>query len=313
MAVGHLTVSMEDARRNGRRLSTEIWYPASHPSNQPTRYELLPGIAFDSTIATENAAPSASRHPLVIWSHGRTGLRHNYTHLCEGLAARGFVVASADHPGDTLFDWLTGANVDDETNERQRLGDVSFLIDALTGTPTRIADGDMSLPLRVVDPNAVFVGGHSYGGLTAIISATGIHGIPGDPRVRAIAGAQAYTRTLPREVVDRLGVPALLLVGLGDRTTPPSTDADPVWALLNTDGARHHRIDLEHGGHQACSDFAFYMEMLPSIPGVPQMVVDYLESIAADSPRGFRETWRITIERHIEAISDFFGRRLRGG
>lgn len=300
MAVGHVTLTLTDAARGNRQLTTEAWYPAREHGPDRTRYELLPGISFESPIATEGAAASSGSFPLVVWSHGRTGLRHNYTMLCEALSERGYVVVSADHPGDTLFDWLTGANVDDETNERQRLGDVSYLIDsALRG---------VDLPLPKINHDAIFVGGHSYGGLTAIISATGLHGIPADDRVRAVAGAQAYTRTLGADVVGRIRVPSLLLVGMGDLTTPPSTDADPIWDRLRTADVRHHRIDLPHGGHQACSDFAFYMEMLPSIPDVPQLVVDYLESIAAESPAGFRETWRDTLSAQTLALADFFDR-----
>lgn len=301
MSVGHVTLSLVDATRGGRQLTVDVWYPATRPGAERTRYELLPGIAFDSPVATESANPADGAYPLVVWSHGRTGLRHNYTILCEGICEQGFVVVSADHPGDTLFDWLTGTNVDDETNERQRLGDISYVIDEmLDGIHSRV-------PSSMIDRGSVFVGGHSYGGLTAIISATGVHGIPADGRIRAIAGAQAYTRTLTDDLLDRLRVPALFLVGVGDLTTPPTTDADPLWQRLAPIDPRHRRIDLPHGGHQACSDFAFYMEMLPSIPDVPQLVVDYLDSIAAESPAGFRETWRATLEKQITEIVEFFG------
>ena len=310
MPVGHVNITVRDHTRDGRNLTTEVWYPTnetfdtktSKPTStgKPTRYELLPGVGFDSPLAIESAAPSSGPHPVVVWSHGRTGLRHIYTKLCEGLATNGYVVVSADHTGDTLFDWLTGANVDDETNERQRLGDVSCLIDA-------IFDGRLGATLSsVVDPGRVFVAGHSYGGLTAIVSTTGIHGLAGDPRVRAVAGLQAYTRTLPVELIDSISVPTMLLVGLGDLTTPPSTDADPMWQRLSVRGGEHRRVDLPDGGHQACSDFSYYMEVLPTIPDVPQIVVDYLQSIAAESPAGFTDTWRATLETQIAELSRFF-------
>ncbi len=304
MTVGHATISLTDDSRDVRTLTTEVWYPASDSiaasSGVPTRYELLPGVGFDSPTAIEGANPASGRHPVVVWSHGRTGLRHIYTKMCEGLATNGFVVVSADHAGDTLFDWLTGANVDDETNERQRLGDVSVLIDA-------VFDGRLGAALAsVVDPQRVFVAGHSYGGLTAIVSTTGVHGLPGDPRVRAVAGVQAYTRTLPGDLIDAINVPTMLVVGMCDLTTPPSTDADPIWARLSSLANQHQRVDLPDGGHQACSDFSYYMEVLPTIPDVPQIVVDYLQSIAAESPPGFASTWRTTLEAQISAISGFF-------
>ena len=300
MAVGHVTFALHDESRAGRTLTTEAWYPTNDTTGVTTRYELLPGVGFDSPCAIESAAPASGPHPVIVWSHGRTGLRHIYTKLCEGLATNGYVVVSADHTGDTLFDWLTGANVDDVTNECQRLGDVSFLIDS-------IVDGRMGTSLSsVVDAGRVFVAGHSYGGLTAIISTTGIHGMSGDSRVRAVAGLQAYTRTLPVELLDAINVPTMLLVGLGDLTTPSSTDADPVWSRLSARDGNHRRVDLPEGGHQACSDFSYYMEVLPSIPDVPQIVVDYLQSIAAESPAGFTSTWRATLDTQIAEVSRFF-------
>ncbi|NCZ71579.1 MAG: hypothetical protein EBY80_15735 [Actinobacteria bacterium] len=75
-------------------------------------YVGVPGV--DPWDEARDARTYAGPHPVVVWSHGRTGLRHIYTKLCEGLATNGYVVVSADHTGDTLFDWLTGANVDDD-------------------------------------------------------------------------------------------------------------------------------------------------------------------------------------------------------
>ena len=299
--VGHLGTTLVDPGRAGRSLAFDMWFPATG-SGPSSVYTLLPGIDLPSTNSVESTTAKDGTYPLIVWSHGRTGQRHNYTQLCEGLAARGFVVASADHPGDTLTDWLTGANVDDETNERQRLGDVKFLLDSLLASndllPTSIT--------RVIDAERVHVGGHSYGGLTAIISTTGMHGLPGDTRIRSIAGAQAYTRTLPSSVIDAISIPVLLLVGNGDVTTPPATDADPIWAAIRNRDARHKRVDLPLAGHQGCSDFALYMELVPSIPGVPTLVLDYLTSIAAESPAGFTESWREILATQIDAIEGFF-------
>lgn len=299
--VGHASTLVIDAARGDRALGIDVWYPTRTADDATTTYELLPGISLPSTTSVEAAAPIDGTHPLIVWSHGRTGLRQNYSQLCEALAARGYVIVAPDHPGDTLIDWLTGRNVDDATNEIQRLGDVSFAIDSVLssdGLPVSLADS--------IDLDRVYVAGHSYGGLTALISATGMHGRNGDRRVRAVAGAQAYTRTLPDDVIERLSLPTLLLVGSGDVTTPPSTDADPIWPRISSRSDRHRRVDLPHGGHQACSDFSLYMELVPSIPDIPQMVLDYLDSIAAESPAGFRETWRDTMAIQVEALATFF-------
>ena len=112
--VGHTSNLVIDEKRDNRMLGVDVWYPAhTKPEDAVTRYELLPGVSFPSATAYENASFVAGKFPLLVWSHGRTGLRFNYSQLCEAIAASGFVVVSSDHPGDTLTDWMTGQNVDD--------------------------------------------------------------------------------------------------------------------------------------------------------------------------------------------------------
>jgi hypothetical protein len=196
---------------------------------------------------------------------------------------------------------MTGQNVDDETNDKQRLGDVSFIADCALGKRGELMAGLSS----VVDENNLFIGGHSYGGLTALIATTGIHGMQADKRFKAAIGAQAYTRILPADLIASVPVPVLLLVGLGDTTTPPAVDAEPAWEILSKSSLPHRRLNLPYGGHQACSDFALYIELAPGVEGVPQLVLDYLKSIAADSPTGFESSWRTTLAEQIEEIKVF--------
>ena len=300
--VGHTSTLVIDEKRDNRMLGVDVWYPAhTKPEDAVTRYELLPGVSFPSATAYENASFVAGKFPLLVWSHGRTGLRFNYSQLCEAIAASGFVVVSSDHPGDTLTDWMTGQTVDDETNDKQRLGDVSYVADCALGTRGELMTGLSN----IIDENNLFIGGHSYGGLTALIATTGIHGMPADQRFKAAIGAQAYTRTLPADLIASVPVPVLLLVGLGDTTTPPADDAEPAWEILSKSALPHRRLNLPHGGHQACSDFALYIELAPGVEGVPQLVLDYLNSIAVDSPAGFDSTWRTTLSEQIEEIKIF--------
>jgi len=299
--VGHSSTLVVEKRDN-RMLGVDVWYPALVTAeNDQTRYELLPGVSFPSATAYENASLASGKFPLLVWSHGRTGLRFNYSQLCEAIAASGFVVVSSDHPGDTLTDWMTGQNVDDETNDKQRLGDVSFIADCALGISGELMAGLSS----VVDESNLFIGGHSYGGLTALIATTGIHGMPAEKRFKAAIGAQAYTRVLPADLIASVPVPVLLLVGLGDMTTPPATDAEPAWEILSKSALPHRRLNLPYGGHQACSDFALYIELAPGIEGVPQLVLDYLKSIAVESPAGFESSWRTTLAEQIEEIKVF--------
>ena len=289
-AVGRSTTLFVDADRHDRMLGIDCWYPAIAGTSAKSVYELLPGIGFTaSAVADAPAAPGP--HPLVIWSHGRSGTRSSYAMVCEGLAARGYVIVAPDHPGDTLGDWLLGAAVNDETNEAQRVADVRCVLDAALGE----RDGLVLLP--EIDRTRIVVAGHSYGAFTALALAGAEQP---DPRVRAVAGLQSLTRTLPRTVLGRIDVPTLLIVGARDMTTPPDTDADRAFAAFGRADAL--RIDIEHAGHQACSDVGLYLEVAPKVPGLPDLVTAFLHSLADQVTGTAGDPWRPTVSLHLRIL-----------
>jgi predicted dienelactone hydrolase len=133
--------------RYDRRLTIEIWYPASLGPGQvpagiyhtiardPARPTELHGRAVRD--AAPAAAPAAS-HPLVIISHGYPGNRYLLSHLGENLASKGFVVAAPDHPDSTYADQKAFAStlynrpldqlfVLEELDRLSRAGSGSFL------------------------------------------------------------------------------------------------------------------------------------------------------------------------------------------
>jgi dienelactone hydrolase len=256
-----------------------------------TAYELLPGIGVTAS-AYEHAPPRRGTHPLVVWSHGRSGTQTAYVMLCEGLAARGYVVAAPAHPGDTLLDWITGTAVDDATNERQRVADVQVVLDHLLGSETDTFDG-----LPVIDPARVAVAGHSYGAFTAYAFAS----TESDrPRIRGAAGLQSLTRTIPPDDLGRISVPLLMVTGSFDDVTPPVTDADPAFAAF----ARHdvHRVDIRDAGHQGCSDVGLYLELIDEVAGVPDLVRDFVTGMAVQVTGQAGTPWRPTVTLHLRIL-----------
>jgi predicted dienelactone hydrolase len=302
--VGHHSTLLVDESRNSRMLGVEIWYPAGATTVQST-YELFPGISFFAASAQENAQVLQGSHPLVIWSHGRTGMRHNYSLLCEALAARGYIVISSDHPGDTLFDWALGKQVDDITNDRNRIGDVRLLIDCALGTGPELAPW----LTKHVDESRIAVGGHSYGGLTALATVSELHEFVPDTRVHAAFMAQGYMRILPDEIFASTAVPVLMVVANQDKTTPPTTDAEKAWSFLSAREGRvgelSQRFDVDQAGHQASSDFGLYAELSPQVENLPDMLRMYLKSVVDDSPTEWITAWRTTVLRHVVLIDDF--------
>lgn len=302
--VGHRSTLIVDTHRSDRMLGVEIWYPAVAPTERTT-YDLIPGITFFSASAHEDAEVQPGRHPLVIWSHGRTGMRHNYSLLCEALAARGYIVIASDHPGDTLFDWALGTHVDDITNDRNRIGDVRLLIDCALGTGPELAPWLSAH----VDESRIAVGGHSYGGLTALATVSTLHEFTPDTRVHAAFLAQGYTRILPDEIFASTAVPVLMVVANQDKTTPPTTDAEKAWSFLSAREGRvgelSQRFDVDQAGHQASSDFGLYAELSPQVENLPDMLRMYLKSVVDDSPAEWITAWRTTVLRHVVLIDNF--------
>lgn len=294
--VGRTSTVLVDTTRADRSLAVECWYPADDSAVGAERsvYELLPGVGFAAGASTD-ALPVDGAHPLVVWSHGRTGTRTAYVMLCEGLAARGYIVVAADHPGDTLLDWMTGTAVDDETNESQRDADVRFVLDAVLAGSLRGPDGVATAP--AIDAERIAVAGHSYGAHTSFALAGAA---TPDPRIRAVAGLQSLTRNLSRRVLARVAVPALMIVGARDQTTPPSTDADRAFAALRGDA--RSRFDIDRAGHQACSDVGLYQELVSQVDGLPDIVSDYVRGLADQVTGRAGDPWRPTVGAHLEIL-----------
>lgn len=169
--------SAEDPIDPERTLPTEIWYPArpgvrerddgEHPLGLPHR-------------ATTNLTPLPDATlPLVVFSHGNSGLRQQSTFLMTHLASHGFVVAAPDHVGNT-FGEMIALETDEERREvhlrarRQRPHDVARVISAL------LDEGLEADRRPTIDPGRIGVAGHSYGGWTALKVAAR------EPRVRSV-------------------------------------------------------------------------------------------------------------------------------
>jgi predicted dienelactone hydrolase len=206
------------ARGADRPLPTTVWYPAQG----------VPGGA-----ARSGAAPASGRFPLILLSHGLTGLPAYFAPVGARLAAAGFVVAAPAYPHTKQ-----GAPRFDVTDVVNQPADASYVI-------TQVLASD---PAHI-DPVAIAAAGHSAGGYTT----TGLLSSARDPRLRAaivVAGALlsgAYTGP---------ATPVLFVHGDADQTVPyqngrAAYDALP-WpkAFLTMEGG-------DHGKYLAAGDRGF--------------------------------------------------------
>ena len=265
--VGVRTIRLEDPDRptaDGapRPLEIEIWYPATEDARdaEPVTYGfedvLRPDArasisgTFPVAIETEAVRDAAIRDdgapfPLIMFSHGSSGVRMQSTFLTVPLASHGYVVVSADHYGNTLSDAILEGGQSDEMLLQafaDRPVDLRIMLDHLQALPA-----DDPLAGRV-DAHTVGVAGHSFGALTAV-RWIGLNGEVDAIVAQAPPSMDLAWLAVQGTLAER-GVPVMLHVGGIDATTPPA-DADSIWVEA---AAPRSRLTLDTGGHFTFSD-----------------------------------------------------------
>ncbi len=231
--VGWLEWSVASAEDPDRRLPTSVWYPAEdagearpeppHPFGQPHRAE--PGLP-----------PGPGSRPLIVFSHGNSGMRHQSTFLTTHLASWGYVVAAPDHVGNTLPE--TAQRTEPEAIRAAHLeARRDRPLDAL-GVLRALLDEGTRPELPELDPDRVGALGHSFGGWTALKLA----GL--DPRVRAVCGLAPADEAFvgraafrPGELPLRPGTDALVVAGADDVLVDLEQSIRPLHARLGPDAA----------------------------------------------------------------------------
>src|SRR5262245_23925883 len=117
-AVGTFSVMLSDPGRNNpflndvsrREVLVRFWYRAPRPGPCTPAPYMLPRVSRYLSEKLGISAPElrtnscyqapvlSGRHPVVLASHGYTGMLTDYTFLFEDLASHGYVVASIAHP-----------------------------------------------------------------------------------------------------------------------------------------------------------------------------------------------------------------------
>jgi dienelactone hydrolase len=188
----------------------EVWYPADPGAEvglAPDVYDLRDWMPADmaaaildadaplhTTTAYRDLPASASRFPVVLFSHGLGGYRSQSTFLMAHLATWGFVVVAPEHPERGLAAVLGN----------QQLGDDSAaaLLDALEMLKGEDVAAGGRLEGRL-DFDHVAVSGHSMGGGATMVDAP-------DPQIHAwFTLATVAAGSAP-------GKPSLMMAGIED-------------------------------------------------------------------------------------------------
>jgi len=277
--VGHAVFDVVDPARGDRTLRTEIWYPVD-PENavgDPTFYDFqFFGLGLVSPVAIEQAPLTADTYlPLVVFSHGSCGVSFQSTPLMERLASHGFVVLAPNHTGNTVNECLGGHGVPFAVSAQDRPEDVSFLIDTFVAKTFDPTDDFFAK----INPFAIGVAGHSFGGYTALAMAAGVdlpedgvHVAP-DRRVKAIVPIAPASDFFSDAELASIDVPMFLLGGTADTTEPIVPETTRPWDLVPERPI--YRADLIGAGHLHFANACAIGQALLDF-GVPVKQVDGL-------------------------------------
>ena len=174
--VGVTTVSVD----NG--IQVEVWYPAVEGSEGTDTYDVrdftAPAIrailtadvpATFTSAAARDAAVADGEFPVVLNSHGFSGIRVGSTFLTTHLASWGIIVVSPDHPTRDLYHSVAQITPDVVT---EPVDDLLASLDMITARSTTVGD----VFEGHVDVDRVGALGHSAGGGTILAAAA-------DPRI----------------------------------------------------------------------------------------------------------------------------------
>lgn len=257
----------DNVTKQPRTLVTEIWYPATDEAKQmpKNRYsDFMPGgvtpeieelvrktyklstAEVDKLYWNEahrNAPVRPGRFPLVVFSHGHGGSRHQNTFWCDYLASHGYIIVSPDHTGNARWTIIDGKVITSVSGERMRSTidrplDVCFLLDQMIRWDQ---GGDPRFAGRI-DTDHAAIAGMSFGSFTAHWASDR------DPRFKAVVAMSGAPLTHTN-----LTVPSLRMLGTEDRTLGPLGNS-----LIRTNHTQHtgpaFLLELKNGGHYSFTD-----------------------------------------------------------
>jgi len=264
VGVTTMSVDLFDQYGEPRTVRVEIWYPAVEevrngpfetidiygdcPEKEKPFFEkfkeLVPPLPTQS-VRDAPARLSDGPYPVVLFSHGAYGVRYQSVFFTIPLASHGYVVASIDHTGNTLYD-IIAYGYDMETVVMSSFNRPYDAVVSLTAVLVR-TDTPGDLLYHTMDTDRIGMSGHSFGGFLTLLMATL------DPRIEVgvpMAPSTGWLGVIGHPL-ENVKIPIMMMCGLADKTLTPEQEMLPAYPKLNPPKAF---LKFPTGGHYTFSD-----------------------------------------------------------
>ena len=252
-----------------RRIMVQFWYPAVKRNsgerfiyfqnnkmivNELANHYSVPKFLVAGVIEIETNSflglePSTNKdsYPLVVFSHGRGGYKHQNSIQCEELASRGYVVVAVGHTYDSFITIFSDGSTAPYLSEKSRkageaakpkitteqkldlrVGDIQFVLDQIDHL-----QGKNPL-FGIIDLERVGMFGQSFGGATTIATAST------DNRIDAAAGFDTWFIPLSDKIIQEgMSIPFLHL-GQDKWERMPENYKKMKTLMKNSSAPNHH-------------------------------------------------------------------------
>jgi predicted dienelactone hydrolase len=287
--VGVATITVTDESRE-RPLTVDVWFPlADGVTGEPHRYSFITGDYYESPLAVSADAAGLATDgpfPLVVYSHGSGGIRYIHSDYTETIASHGYVVVAPDHTGNTAVERIADTADDSALIALNRPLDIRAVIDAFLD-PTNAETAPFQ---PAIDADHIALTGHSFGGFTTYATSAGYENdlgvVEADDRIDALiplapaVGAGDADSLLSDDDLARVTVPALVIVGTDDKTTPLDPNVTRAWELTNSEP--QYRLELIAGEHQSFTDLCAYLDFFDQLEAPTPIVLETIETMAVE-------------------------------
>ncbi len=139
------------APHHGRKMQVAIWYPATEGKSEL----FADNAVFQGGDVLRNAPATPGKHPIVLLSHGMGGTYLSLNWLASGLAEKGAIVVSVNHPNG----WFKDRDPKTMFNHWTRVQDLEVALEDVLADPAFAT---------AIDKDRIYAAGFSFGGWTAL-------------------------------------------------------------------------------------------------------------------------------------------------